>query len=144
MAQAESARVHIEALASTDPGHPDLAFRRGVNAEVERRWSGGAMTSPPRRRLLQVPGSPIVGCYFPTRRWRRGRTRKEASGTPRGRSAAGVKRREPAAALFCMITCLIYFASEKLWAMTEPIYGDPRVSVRPSEEGCHGSAPRSP
>lgn len=58
---------------------------------------------------------------------------KQASETPRGRSATGVKRCEPAAALFCMITCLIYFASEKLWAMTEPIYGDPRVSVRQSK-----------
>lgn len=40
---------------------------------------------------------------------------------PWGRSAAGLKRREPAAAFFCVITCLIYFASQKLWAMTEPI-----------------------
>lgn len=30
----------------------------------------------------------------------------------------------------CMITCLIYFTSQKLSAMTEPIYSDPRVSVR--------------
>lgn len=30
----------------------------------------------------------------------------------------------------CVITCLIYFTSQKLSAMTEPIYNDPRVSVR--------------
>lgn len=30
----------------------------------------------------------------------------------------------------CVITCLIYFTSQKLSAMTEPIYSDPRASVR--------------
>lgn len=60
---------------------------------------------------------------------------KQASGTPRCRSATRLKCWEPAAALFCMITCLIYFASQKLWPMTEPIYGDPRVSARQSEGG---------
>lgn len=30
----------------------------------------------------------------------------------------------------CVITCLIYFTSQKLSAMTEPIYSDPHVSVR--------------
>lgn len=55
---------------------------------------------------------------------------KQASEMPRGGSAEGVKCWEPAEALFGVITCLIYFASQKLSAMTEPIYSDPRVSVR--------------
>lgn len=64
--------------------------------------------------------------------------RKQASHTPRG---PRVKCRGPAAALFCVITCLIYFASQKRSAMTEPISSDPRVSVSRPKEGGNESAP---
>lgn len=51
--------------------------------------------------------------------------RNERGEQPARRLGAARRRRESsggaAAALFCMITCLIYLASQKLWAMTEPI-----------------------
>lgn len=51
--------------------------------------------------------------------------------SPGGR-VGGVSGRGGRVPLFCMITCLIYFTSKKKKkaAMTEPICGDPGVSVR--------------
>lgn len=45
---------------------------------------------------------------------------------------------------FCVITCLIYFTSQKLSAMTEPICSDPRVSVRQTKrKAAPKTTPRS-
>jgi len=59
---------------------------------------------------------------------------KTSSRNASGRSATGVKCWEPAQRFLCVITCLIYFTSQKVSAMTEPIYSDPRVSVRQTKE----------